>query len=559
MNSNDIYVKTPLGEEAMTQRTRVVQRSQRMILVLVDGKTRVGELGTKIGDSRLAETALKELEAGGFIALADTPAASMSVPPAALPMATPSQLSQFSTFGPKPVRQTAATANAETVMPSNFSTFGRPALPKGQKPKAEPQTPAPMRAPVEEAPADLYRPPRRPLPLGKVIAGSVVGLVLAGVAGLFLYPYDNQKGALEAELSQQLGTPVRIGAMGPGFAPEPVLELKQVRLGPAGEGQIDTLQLPGLFSHLTGGSIDPLAPVTLKGGHVDLALLAGWLGKPTPGAPQKLKWQQMQLMLGSRVVAEVNGEVLRTGSGQLQRASLATADRSFKLEMEPQGQDLGVTLDAASWKPQPEFPVVVDYFSGKGQLRQDKLVLSSADVRLLDGRYEGELLVDWGQGQGLAGSGVLHRINLGNLVAATGSQAKVSGELSGTLRFRAQGNTPEALLGSLEADGEWRIERGELRGVDLADAVRRGKGQVVRGGSTRFERLSTVARLGASGLQLSGVQVEAGLMRAEGRADVSRASELRGRMQVSLSRGNMGSGGVVLLEGNFPNLEASIQ
>ena len=65
MDANLIYAKTPIGDEAVRQSTRVVQRNLRMVLVQVDGKMSVEELSNKIGNSRLVHAALRELEEGG--------------------------------------------------------------------------------------------------------------------------------------------------------------------------------------------------------------------------------------------------------------------------------------------------------------------------------------------------------------------------------------------------------------------------------------------------------------------------------------------------------------
>lgn len=71
MDENLVYSKTSAGEEAVRQRTRVVQRNLRMVLILVDGKTTAGELALKVGNPQLVEQSLRELEEDGFIAPAD--------------------------------------------------------------------------------------------------------------------------------------------------------------------------------------------------------------------------------------------------------------------------------------------------------------------------------------------------------------------------------------------------------------------------------------------------------------------------------------------------------
>lgn len=69
MDPNSIYVKTISGEEAIQQRTRVIQRNVRMVLILVDGQSSVSDLCRKTGNPQLTENALSELEKGGFIEL----------------------------------------------------------------------------------------------------------------------------------------------------------------------------------------------------------------------------------------------------------------------------------------------------------------------------------------------------------------------------------------------------------------------------------------------------------------------------------------------------------
>ena len=57
MDSNLVFAKTPTGDEAVRQSTRVVQRNLRMVLVQVDGKMTVEDLTAKIGNPRLDQSA----------------------------------------------------------------------------------------------------------------------------------------------------------------------------------------------------------------------------------------------------------------------------------------------------------------------------------------------------------------------------------------------------------------------------------------------------------------------------------------------------------------------
>ena len=67
MDPDLIESKTSSGEEAMHQRTRVMQRNVRMVLILVDSQSTVADLCHKTGNPQLTENALRDLEKGGFI------------------------------------------------------------------------------------------------------------------------------------------------------------------------------------------------------------------------------------------------------------------------------------------------------------------------------------------------------------------------------------------------------------------------------------------------------------------------------------------------------------
>ena len=67
MNHKTVYQKTRAGDDAVKQRTRLIQRNTRMVLILVDGASSVEELARKIGNTLLAESALIDLQQAGLI------------------------------------------------------------------------------------------------------------------------------------------------------------------------------------------------------------------------------------------------------------------------------------------------------------------------------------------------------------------------------------------------------------------------------------------------------------------------------------------------------------
>lgn len=116
-----IYAKTTSGEEAMLQRTRVVQRNLRMVLILVDGNATVAELCDKTGNEQLTRSALLELESDGFIERRveeDSVWARGRRLAQQIKERAAQPLSEFSTFGKKaeapPLRHSLPNADADT-------------------------------------------------------------------------------------------------------------------------------------------------------------------------------------------------------------------------------------------------------------------------------------------------------------------------------------------------------------------------------------------------------------------------------------------------------------
>ena len=67
MNDDLIYAKTQAGEAVLRERTRLIQRNLRMVLIIVDGLATVGELKRRLGDGNMVEPSLTELEGLGLI------------------------------------------------------------------------------------------------------------------------------------------------------------------------------------------------------------------------------------------------------------------------------------------------------------------------------------------------------------------------------------------------------------------------------------------------------------------------------------------------------------
>jgi len=607
-----VFARTAAGEEAMAQRTRVVQRNNRMVLILVDGNATVADLCEKTGNVQLTENALIELEGDGFIERrAETKSVwrfTGNVGSRKQPQA-PRPHSEFSTFGPSGVSTPASSGLSGTpetqIIPFPNVRPGRPAPPAAAPAASGPApstltpgtlTPSTLgpgsstlgtsnasivadelaaESVMPATPATGDRPPlltrlRTWLARGREEAGpdlrpirrgrrrwtltwpmaTMLGLVLLGAAllvGALLFPYASYLPEVEAALAQSSGRPARIGAMRISIYPRPGLLLEEVRLGD--DGAADQLSMASLrLRPQVATLLSPqvvfreaeLIGITLSAATFDglaQALAASATGSARASVIQ-VSLSDAAITFGDLAVAGLGGQLQLTADHLLESASLHSASKNLQVELKPMtGGGVTVKLEGIAWRPAPKSPYLFDSLELQGRISGPEFMIDRLEGRIFDGVLRGSSILRIGNKAAVTGDIAFERINTAALVAALGFNGRIGGEAKGKLSFSSSADSlPDAIARS-QAGGSFTIHRGHLGGLDLAEAVRRfSVVPLTLGGATRFEELSGVVTLTPGALRLSRLNLSAGLMHATGQIEVSRELQLRGRMDVMMTR-----------------------
>jgi len=551
MNSGQVYAKTPIGDEAVRQSTRVVQRNLRMVLVQVDGKLTVGELSAKIGNSRLVENAIRELESGGYVVPLAAAAAAWELgqPPARKEQV--SAISQFSTFG----STKAPSSQGVESQASKFSSFGKPVLPASQIGNGK--TPAPL---VDE-PDDFGEPsPKEGRSLPSIFLGLGLLLLLLLALGLLFFPYNNYKTDIEQAATEVLQRPVVVSDVSLRLLPAPHLLLQGVQLGNAGEGKITSLQIHTpwqvLFSGLSGVDrvtlIDPVFSIEYV---LDFPAIA--FGKRlSTSSLHQVSLSNLRLESGASVdLGPLNGNLLFS-DGRLESAALESPDRSLLLKAFPSEAGLEMNLEGRAWRL-PGLPVTFAALQARGVLQSDNLRISNIDTSFLGGLLKGEWQLSWSNGLSMTGAATLTRIDMRKLSSEFGLAMNVEGDLGGSLRIQGLGTDWMNLWHKASAQAGVEIVRGVVHGIDLGEAGRRGSGAVVRSGVTRFDKMGAELAIDAKGVSMRNIGLDAGLMTASGQLQVVPGGLVDGRL-VLLARSSVATTRVPLvLSGQLPNLTVS--
>lgn len=568
MDKNTVFKKTEAGEGAVRQRTKIVQRNQRMALVLVDGKASVAEMLEKTGNPQLIEDALEQLFTAGYITpiapgevidemIPDDPGEgsldflnSPSVPPQKeVPVEEPAPMVVVMPTPAVDLSPPPPPAGEPTLRMDSPEPAVKPAAPVASGPAFSAST-APLPAlPASKpafdfgamlsklfpasAPGDLP-PVQKGNPLTRWlvrIGGGLAATLIAVFLILLLYPYDGYRETLAARLKAASGKDVKVERITSSLSPYPNITVSGLRVG--GDGAyFGTLRAVPQFGSLLS-SRKTLRSLEIDGARfttAGFASLAEWLnvflGDAQGVVAQRIVLSRLSLELGAIVLNDLAGEVEIAPGGGWNKVRLQNADMSLRLDLSPGNEGWLGEVQVFGWDPGLVKGLKVTSGGGKLMLRANGVTIKDLSARMLEGVLEGEV--------GLPVSGAYAADMLVKHASAQVAMTyllpgfKLSGEMNGKLRFF--GASREEAPGFA---GAFTVVRGQIDGLDLPEALRLTRGQV-RGGTTRFEQLDfAFSRTGAT-TKLSDIVLSSGIFRAEGALLVEEDNKVNGVFEAEM-------------------------
>jgi hypothetical protein len=565
MTDEQIYCKTPEGERALVQRTRLVQRNLRNVLILVDGVATVADLTKKLGDGAFLRASLAELVRGGFvetieesrvrrgIAAVDVPqddpksvpVPDAEMPPVSLPPQLESAMPEHSRWRDEPEPEVEEAAPPiEPVVAPEPPVYLRPA-PKepfwrrwfgARKAGGVSASPVPALPDVEHAPVTQI--PRKPAKVrikpirrgvaseprmswrSRLVAG-LLALAALAVLAIVVFPYDRFRPEVEERASVWLGQAVTIGEIRFGLTPRPGVTLERVRLdGEKGVVLGSVRVLPSLLSLF--GDKWRLGTIVLERPLIDQkAILTLLDSRHLPAGDsisvQGVAIEEAMVSIAGMSLEGVSGSIELTPDRRIGEISLRNKDDSLRLVALPQSAaSLKLGLSSGGWRMPWRGGVAVDSIEAEGQLNRNALRVEKFAVRALGGTITGAATVDWQQHVALSTQANFARVNLQRLLALVEPAARVQGDVSGKITLRANAPSFETAGRVVSGGGTFTLDRGSLEGFDLVEAVRTRSDNPIRGGATKLEDFSGSISLDAGNWRLSGLRGGSGVMSTAG-------------------------------------------
>ena len=376
---------------------------------------------------------------------------------------------------------------------------------------------------------------RRALPLGKMIAGLLVLLLVLIPALPYVWPMQNYLAQLESKLSAQLQQPVHIAHLRATLLPLPKLELQNVSVGGAQELKaanvilnfdVDTLFtatrtirsveindlelnadsfLPTL-SWLQAVGADahyPVAHMVLKHGHIN----AGTISLPT-----------------------MNGDAAWDSPGHFSKALLSSENGKLEIELQARQARWQIALHLKDsnlpWLPD----VLFGDLDAQGETGEDSLDFSEIDGHLYGGKFKGSAQLNWRSNWQMKGRFALAEMDMEKLLPQSGN----AGEIEGDGNFHLSGATLPQLADAPYLEGSFKVKNGVLDKMDMVETARLSGLQSMAGGRTHFDELNSTLQLENNSLHLRQIRITSGVLNARGTADISADKQLSGRLVVDI-------------------------
>ena len=384
---------------------------------------------------------------------------------------------------------------------------------------------------------------KKPLPLGKIMAGLTLLLLVSIVVLPYIWPMQGYVTQVEQKLSAQLQQPVHIGRLHATLLPQPKLELENVSVGSGQELKASSVKLSFNLLELLN-EIKPvhnleISNVVLSADNFDKVL--PWLqgvGGDSHYPVERMVFQSARVSNDALGLPPMNGVVNFDGQRRFVKVALKSEDGKLGMEMQPQqaGWQVAVNIKESYIPMLPD--ILFNELNMKGELSADGVKFYEIDGRLYRGQLTGSAHLTWQKGwkvQGLVNTKV---VKLDDALPKFG----IAGEMDSDINFILRGEKLSRLVDAPHLDGNILVKKGLINTIDMIETSRMSARKNASNGRTHFDELSGMLQVDNNVKHLRQIKISSSVMNVGGFVDVAANKQLSGRLNVDLKiRADLGS------------------
>lgn len=178
-------------------------------------------------------------------------------------------------------------------------------------------------------------------------------------------------------------------------------------------------------------------------------------------------------------------------------------------------------------------PLKFNQIRARVTAQPEHLELDELEARLYGGKLSGKMSLKRKDAM-LAAEIAVNGIAMQSLVEALTNEVLFTGSMDGAARFSMQLDVFERFPENLQLAGNFHLRNGMLTKVDLAQAASSPGGTGTAKGATRFDDLTGLLTVDASGYHFRNLKIASGSLNAEGRVDISPSLKLNGMLDTNV-------------------------
>lgn len=178
-------------------------------------------------------------------------------------------------------------------------------------------------------------------------------------------------------------------------------------------------------------------------------------------------------------------------------------------------------------------PLVFDQIKARVAAQPEYLELNALEARLYGGKLSGKMSINR-KDTVLAAEVAVNGIAMQSLVEALTNEVLFTGSMDGAAKFSMRLDEFERFPENLQLAGNFHLRNGVLTKVDLVQAASNLGKTNTAGGTTRFDDLTGLLNVDASGYHFRKLKIVSGSLNAEGRVDISPSLQLGGMLDTDV-------------------------
>lgn len=376
---------------------------------------------------------------------------------------------------------------------------------------------------------------RAGIPWGKIVAVSLVLIVVAALGALHLVSQTQLRQETERILTETLGKPVSVATATIELFPSPLVRFESVKIGEPAMVRISQIKaIPDTRAWLNGTKVFKAAELGSVGfgpesyESIFELLLAARMRPKLP--VRRVVIPRMEVAPNGLGLATVAAELEFIPDGGLRKVVFTSKTGQMTVDLDPQESHFELTLSAQSWRL-PGTDVDMDSLHAAGQLKKNEFIIADINGRVYGGRIDGKGSLRWSDRWSLNGTFKANGIDIERLPAVP---VVSQGTLGLNGRFEAAADDSASLISRLKVGGKFSVQDGKLSGIDIARVLDE-RPKDVFGGVTPFKTLDGVFQTSTKGHELRDMRLRGGSLSASGHASLSSNKELSGRMAATLN------------------------